>query len=94
MAAAPSLTLYDQAAELVDLIHCRMDATDPDDQAQWERLISKAITTAKDKVDRCNHALSALETISAAAGEEIGRLKRRQAQADEAATRLKAYIYP
>jgi Siphovirus Gp157 len=92
MAAAPSLTLYDHAAELVELIHARMDATDPEDQAQWETLIVRTVTTAKDKVDRCNHALSTLETISAAAGEEIARLKRRQQQANEAAMRLRAYI--
>ena len=92
MAAALSLTLYDHAAELVDLINSRIEATDPEDQLQWDAMISKAITTARDKVDRCSHALAALETISAAAGEEIGRLQRRQKQADEAAKRLKAYI--
>ena len=90
--AAQSLTLYEHASELVDLLHSRMEATDPEDQAQIDTLLSRVITTARDKVDRCSHALSALDTISAAAGEEIARLKRRQAQADEAAARLKAYI--
>ena len=90
--ATTSLTLYDQAAELVELVHLRIDATDPDDQAQYETLITRAIHGTKEKVDRCNHALSALETLSAAAAEEIGRLKRRQQQADEATARLRGYI--
>ena len=90
--AAPSLTLYDHAAELVALLHQRIEATDPEDQAQFDQLLSRAISAAKEKVDRCHHALAALETLSAAAGEEINRLKKRQQQADEAATRLKGYI--
>ena len=74
------------------LIHQRLEATDPEDQAQWDKLIQARIQPTRDKVDRCHHALTALETVSAAAGEEIGRLKRRHEAADQALATLKANI--
>ena len=92
MAAALSLTLYDHTQELVELLHQRMEATDPEDQAQYDAALTRAISGTKDKIDRCHHALSALETIAAAAAEEIARLKRRAEHADAAAAMLKRYI--
>ena len=90
--AALSLTLYDHAADLVELIHLRMECSDPQEQAQFDKLLHQTIGNTRDKVDKCSHALAALETLSAAAAEEIARLKRRQQQADAAAASLKAYL--
>lgn len=91
MTAASCLTLYDHVAELLELLE-QSELAGPDGRGDYDAAIRDQVAGTKQKIDRVNAALSALENLAQHASEEIERLQRRKQSALANAERLKAYV--
>ena len=87
-----SLTLYENAHEVIELAGQLAAATTPEEQAELAPALCQAIAGTKAKVDRCTGALIMLAASQRTAREEAARLSRRAQQMEAAEETLRRYV--